>query len=149
MSRDAGTANRRSWRRLFRVGVPLGVALLIVGLIVDWVVSGPWYTSFGVGAIVLAGSLVGLIVTAQPDGRRTMYLRFVAGFIALAVIAATFIIVGIVAFGCAMSPTTYSSLGCRAGSVNWPEILIVISIMWVFALGLIWLVLRRASIDRP
>jgi hypothetical protein len=137
------------WHKRVRLGVQVGLALLIGGLIVSTMVNSPWYTSSGIGAVVFAGSLVGLVFTAQPDGRRTLILKLVAGFVALAVIAATLYTVGIVAIGCAMSPTTYNGLGCRAGSVYWPDILIATSIMWMLALGLIWLILQRASIDRP
>ena len=100
-----------------------------------------------VGVVILAGSLVGLAMTEKSDRRQRLYLRFFAGIVALVVVIATAFFVLFALIGCGMSPETYNDWGCRGSNVYWPSLLAVIVATWIVTGGLVWLVLRRASID--
>ena len=118
-------------------------------------VNGPWYTwqvvdvvagfTLGVGAIMLAGSLVGLAFTEESDRRRKLYLRLLAGLVSLAAILATLYTVLLLLVGCGMSPSTYNGWGCRGSKVYWPDALSAIFATWIVAIGLVWPALRQSS----
>ena len=146
-------------RKQFPLGFPVGLALLIVSsfayrIVVGWVdVSETTETVvvtlavwvFGLGVVMLVGSLFRLVFTEESDRRRRLGL--LAGlFITLAAVLATVVIVLLADLNCAISPSHYEGWACRRGNVvYWPDLLPWIGITWIIALGLVWAVLPRRS----
>jgi hypothetical protein len=154
MPMDAEKADGLKWRRLFRLGVPVGLALLVSSLAVLGLLYGPGTLGWAlaewtrnISVIVVAGSLIGVAFTDRPGQRRRLLLRLLAGFIAVTVIVGTLFIGLVTIVGCAMSPTSYVGWGCRGASVYWPDPLILMFGIWIVAGGLVWLSLREASTD--
>jgi hypothetical protein len=126
-----------------------GTALVLLnGPLHRWNVAGNvagWTVAIGV--VMLAGSLVGLILTEESGRRRRLYVRLFAGIVTLAVVLATAYFALLWLIGCGMSPDSYNDWVCRGSSVYWPSLLAVIVATWIVTGGLVRLVLRRASID--
>jgi hypothetical protein len=153
---DIEITERRTWRTVFRFGVPIGLVLLTVPPVVVALLDGPgtmlatartvakWTLS--VGAVVVAGSLIGLVFTERPGQRRSLHLRVLAGFIVLMAILGTLYALGAVAL-CGMNSDTYVGWGCRGTSIYWRDPLLAIPVIWAVAGCLVWLALRAASTD--